>query len=63
MCALELVRGEFEPQTWTAFWRCAMDGDAAADIATEMGVSPAAVRKAKSRVLLRLRQEVGDLIE
>ena len=34
-----------------------------ADIAADMGISPAAVRKAKSRVLHRLRQEVGDLID
>jgi RNA polymerase sigma-70 factor, ECF subfamily len=60
--ALDLVRDEFEPKTWTAFWRCAMDGQAPADIAAELGVTAAAVRKAKSRVLLRLRQEVGELI-
>ncbi|MDB5310121.1 MAG: sigE 9 [Gemmataceae bacterium] len=60
--ALELVRGEFEPQTWQAFWRAAVDGHPPADIAADLGVTPAAVRKAKSRVLFRLRQEVGDLI-
>jgi RNA polymerase sigma-70 factor (ECF subfamily) len=60
--ALELVRGEFESQTWQAFWRAAVEGHTPADIARDLGVSPAAVRKAKSRVLLRLRQEVGDLI-
>jgi RNA polymerase sigma-70 factor, ECF subfamily len=61
--ALELVRSEFEPRTWTAFWRSALDGHSPADIAADLGVTPAAVRKAKSRVLLRLRQEVGDLID
>jgi hypothetical protein len=30
--------------------------------ATDLGVSAAAVRKAKSRVLYRLRQELGELI-
>jgi RNA polymerase sigma-70 factor (ECF subfamily) len=60
--ALELVRGEFEPQTWDAFWRSAVEGQAPADIAADLGVTAAAVRKAKSRVLLRLRQEVGDVI-
>jgi RNA polymerase sigma-70 factor (ECF subfamily) len=33
------------------------------DVATEHQVSPPAVRKAKSRVLRRLKQELGDLIE
>jgi RNA polymerase sigma-70 factor (ECF subfamily) len=60
--ALELVRSEFEAQTWDAFWRVAVEGQAPADVATTLGVTPAAVRKAKSRVLLRLRQEIGDLI-
>ncbi|MBN9119805.1 MAG: RNA polymerase sigma factor [Planctomycetes bacterium] len=60
--ALELVRSEFEVQTWQAFWRAAVEGHAPADIAADLGVTPAAVRKAKSRVLLRLRQELGDVI-
>lgn len=60
--ALELVRGEFEPHTWTAFWRVAVDGAATADVAAELGMTPAAVRKAKSRILLRLREEIGDVI-
>jgi RNA polymerase sigma-70 factor (ECF subfamily) len=59
--ALELVRGEFESRTWEAFWRSAIDGQSPAEIAAALGVTPAAVRKAKSRVLHRLRQEVGDL--
>jgi len=59
--ALELVRSEFEPRSWEMFWRAAIDDQSPAAIAADMGVSPAAVRKAKSRVLLRLRQEVGDL--
>jgi len=60
--ALELVRGEFEAKTWDAFWRAAIDGHSPNLIAADLGVTPAAVRKAKSRVLLRLRQEVGDLL-
>ena len=60
--ALEMVRGEFEPRTWDAFWRSAIDGQAPADIAADLGVTAAAVRKSKSRVLHRLRQEVGDLL-
>jgi RNA polymerase sigma-70 factor (ECF subfamily) len=60
--ALELVRSEFEERTWQAFWRAAVDGHTPADIAADMGVSAAAVRKAKSRVLRRLKEEVGDII-
>ncbi len=61
--ALELVRGEFEERTWTAFWRAAVEDQSPAHIAEDLGLSPAAVRKAKSRVLHRLRQEVGDLLD
>jgi RNA polymerase sigma-70 factor (ECF subfamily) len=60
--ALDLVRGEFEPATWDAFWRVTVDGHPTAVVAADLGVTTAAVRKAKSRVLGRLRQELGDLI-
>jgi RNA polymerase sigma-70 factor (ECF subfamily) len=58
---LELIRSEFEERTWQAFWRTAVEGRAAADVAAELGMSPGAVRVAKSRVLHRLREELGDL--
>lgn len=60
--ALELVKGEFESRTWEAFWRAAIENHSPALIAADLGVSPAAVRKAKSRVLHRLREELGDLL-
>jgi RNA polymerase sigma-70 factor (ECF subfamily) len=61
--ALELVRSEFEERTWAAFWRAAVECQNVANIAADLGVTPATVRKAKSRVLHRLRQEIGDLID
>jgi RNA polymerase sigma-70 factor, ECF subfamily len=61
--ALEMIRGEFEERTWRAFWRTAVDGEPAHDAAAELGMSPGAVRVAKSRVLQRLREELGDLME
>jgi RNA polymerase sigma-70 factor, ECF subfamily len=61
--ALDLVRSEFEDRTWIAFWRSTIVGHDVADIAADLGVTPAAVRKAKSRVLHRLREEIGDLID
>jgi RNA polymerase sigma-70 factor (ECF subfamily) len=56
--ALELVRLEFEERTWQAFWRAAVDGQAARDIAADLGMTPRAVRQAKYRVLRRLREEL-----
>jgi RNA polymerase sigma-70 factor (ECF subfamily) len=60
---LELIRGEFEPRTWQAFWRTAVEGRAAKDVGADLSMSPGAVRVAKSRVLQRLREELGDFPE
>jgi len=60
---LELIRGEFEPRTWQAFWQTTVEGRAAKDVAADLGMSAGAVRVAKSRVLHRLRAELGDLQE
>jgi RNA polymerase sigma-70 factor (ECF subfamily) len=59
---LELVRGEFEARTWEMFWLVVVENRLPAAVAAQLGVSPAAVRKAKSRVLHRLKQEVGDVL-
>jgi RNA polymerase sigma-70 factor (ECF subfamily) len=61
--ALDLIRGEFEEHTWSAFWRTAVESRAAKDVGDELAMSPGAVRVAKSRVLRRLREELGDLLE
>lgn len=60
--ALELLRSEFEPKTWQAFWQTAVDGRSATDVAADLGMSPGAVRVAKSRVLHRLREDLGELL-
>ena len=60
--ALAMIRGEFEPRTWAAFWQTAVDGRSAADVAADLGMTPGAVRVAKSRVLHRLRADLGDLL-
>ena len=60
---LDLIRGEFEERTWQAFWRTAVEGRLPRDVGDELGMSPGAVRVAKSRVLQRLREELGDLMD
>jgi RNA polymerase sigma-70 factor (ECF subfamily) len=59
---LETIRGEFEPRTWQAFWQVQIDGKGTDVVGAELGMTPAAVRKAKRRVLVRLRQELGELL-
>ena len=61
--ALELVRGQVEERTWRAFWLTAIEGRSPNDIAPDLGVSPTAVRMAKSRVLRRLKEQFGELIK
>lgn len=58
--ALALLQSDFQPATWQAFWGTAVDNRPAAEVAAELGISLAAVYKAKSRVLARLRQELGS---
>jgi RNA polymerase sigma-70 factor (ECF subfamily) len=60
---LEMLRGDFEPTTWQAFQRTALDGAAAGEVAAELGITTNAVFIAKSRVLARLRQEAAGLID
>ena len=61
--ALELIRCEFTTRTWQAFWRVAVDGQRPVDVAQELAMQPGTVRVAKSRVLRRLRQELGELLD
>jgi RNA polymerase sigma-70 factor (ECF subfamily) len=57
--ALELIKDEFEERTWQAFWKVQMEDRSTDEVGMELGMTPAAVRKAKFRVLRRLRQEIG----
>ncbi len=61
--ALTLIRGDVQEHTWQAFWRSVVEGHAAADIAADLGVSVNTVYLAKARLLRRLREEFGELLE
>lgn len=60
---LEQVRGDFEARTWQAFWLTVVEGRTPATLTQELGMSEWGIRQAKSRVLRRLKQEAGDLLE
>jgi RNA polymerase sigma-70 factor, ECF subfamily len=59
--ALALLQSEFEERTWRAFWRTAIDGQSAKDVAAELGMKSHAVHQARYRVLHRLREELDGL--
>src|SRR5262249_60000951 len=60
---LELLRPEFQPNTWRAFERLMLEGGKPDEVAAELGLSVNAVFIAKSRVLRRLREEAEGLID
>src|SRR5262249_43145609 len=51
--ALELIRGDFQPHTWQAFWEFFTSGRDAATIAADLGLSVEVIYSAKCRVLRR----------
>jgi RNA polymerase sigma-70 factor (ECF subfamily) len=59
--ALGWIERDFEERTWRAFRLARLEGRDTAEVAAELGVSPAAVRKACYRVMDRLRQELEGL--
>jgi RNA polymerase sigma-70 factor (ECF subfamily) len=61
--ALEQARGNFEERTWDAFWLTAIEGRSPVAVAERLGMTPGAIRQAKSRVLRRLKQEMGELLD
>jgi len=58
--ALDLIQGDFKTSSWQAFWGVAVDGKPAEQVADELGLSRGAVYIAKSRILRRLRECLGD---
>ena len=61
MRAIGLIRKDFTSQTWNAFWQVAVNGLTAGEAGDLLGMKSGAVRVAKSRVLRRLREQLGDV--
>jgi RNA polymerase sigma-70 factor, ECF subfamily len=51
----------FEPTTWQAFWLTVFEDLNSREASQVLGITPAAVRLAKARVLRRIRQEDAGL--
>lgn len=56
--ALAIIEDDFQPNTWEAFWQTAVHERSSVEVARELEMSPEAVRKAKSRVMKRLQNEL-----
>ncbi|WP_231742007.1 RNA polymerase sigma factor [Stieleria varia] len=61
--AAQLVKTDFQPTTWQAFWNVCVEGHQPNRVAEDLGISIASVYTAKSRVLARLRSELEGAID
>ena len=61
--ALELVRTDFTPDVWAAFTGFVLGGRKAADVARALNTTANAVYQARYRVLRRLQDELGGLLD
>lgn len=57
--ALDRIRGDFTLSTWQAFWGMTVECRSSPDLGQELGMTAAAVRLARIRVLRRLRREMN----
>lgn len=60
--AMRQIQSRVETTTWLAFHRTVVEGQSTEEVARDLDLTPAAVRKAKSRTLQRLRKQLGDQI-
>ena len=56
--AADRVQDQFQESTWEAFWRTAVEGERAADVAESLDMSVPAVLMAKGRVMNRIKEQV-----
>jgi RNA polymerase sigma-70 factor (ECF subfamily) len=61
--ACEQVRPQVTDLTWQAFWKTAVEDQPGKRVATELGMTVAAVYRARSRVLARLKELVQSAQE
>lgn len=58
--AARQVVGEFQPNTWQAFWMTTVEGRSVADVSRELNKKPGAIYTAKSRIMQRIQQVVTE---
>lgn len=61
--AMDLIRPQFTPQNWNAFWQVAVEGRSAVEVAQQLGVNAQAVRQANYRIRRRLREVLAGLVD
>lgn len=59
--AANSIKDQFQTKTWEAFWRTSVDGEAAQNVAEELGISLGAVYAGKCRIMANLREMVEQM--
>lgn len=59
--AAQQVQKEFEPRSWSAFWRTGVEGEPVAEVAKCLSMTAGAVYIARSRITARLHQKVAEM--
>jgi RNA polymerase sigma factor (sigma-70 family) len=58
--AARQIRGEFQSDTWLAFWQTAVEGRQVGAVAADLGKKVGAVYAARVRIMRRLREKVTE---
>ncbi len=58
--AADKIRDEFRPVTWDAFWLTAVENQPVESAAEKLNMSCGAIYAARSRIMRRLKEKVGD---
>ena len=61
--AADKIRDDFQPRTWQAFWRTAVEHRPVIEVAQQLDVTPGAVYIARSRVMARLKQKIQQQMD
>lgn len=60
--AVEALKSQLSESAWRVFWEASVKGRSSTEIAADLQMTPAAVRRAKSRALNQLRQLLYGLM-
>ena len=60
---LRSIQTGFKEKTWQAFWLTAIDEQPVSIVSDQLQMTQKAIRQAKYRVLKKLRDEFGDLLD
>lgn len=59
--AAEQIRDQFQPHTWQAFWRTAVEGQTPQAVADQLAVKVGSIYVAKNRVMKRLAAKIREI--